>query len=72
MKGAHIEGHAKSFRILGEGKMNAAMPGHGSDISWAASRGFGVYQYGEGGSVGNAQLLINIVQVDLYCTLGQP
>ncbi len=34
--------------------MNAAMPGHGSDISSAASSGFGVCQYDEGGSVGNA------------------
>jgi hypothetical protein len=35
-------------------------------------KGFGMCQDGKRGAVGNAELLINIVQVDLYCTFGQP
>ena len=37
-------------------------------------KGFGsrVCQDGERGSVGNAELAINMVQVDLHRTLGQP
>src|SRR6266436_3983505 len=52
------------------------MPSTGACISAKLSRmkgfGFREYQYGERGSVGDAQLPINMVQVDLHCTLGQP
>jgi hypothetical protein len=34
-------------------------------------KGFGVRQYGERGSVGDAKLAINVVQVDLHRPLGQ-
>ena len=43
-----------------------------SQLSRMKGFGFGVYQYSERGSVGDAQLPINMVQVDLHCTLGQP
>ena len=33
---------------------------------------FRVYQYRERGSVGDAQLPVNMVEVDLHRTLGQP
>ena len=33
---------------------------------------FRVYQYSERGSVGDAQLPVNMVEVDLHRTLGQP
>ena len=34
-------------------------------------KGFGVCQYGERGSVGNAKLAIDVVQVDLHGALGE-
>jgi len=43
-----------------------------SRLSRMKGFGFGVYQYSERGSVGDAQLPINMVQVDLHGTLGQP
>ena len=43
-----------------------------SQLSRMKGFGFRVYQYSERGSVGDAQLPINMVQVDLHCTLGQP
>ena len=43
-----------------------------SQLSRIKGFGFGVCQYGERGSVGNAELAINMVQVDLHRTLGQP
>jgi hypothetical protein len=41
-------------------------------IGQAASKGIGERQNGERGSVGDAELLINMVQVNLHGPLSQP
>ena len=41
-------------------------------LGQAASKGIGVSQNGERGSVGDAELPVNMVQVNLHCALGQP
>ena len=43
-----------------------------SQLSRMKGFGFRVYQYSERGSVGDAQLPVNMVEVDLHRTLGQP
>ena len=43
-----------------------------SQLSRMKGFGFRVYPYGERGSVGDAQLPVNMVEVDLHRTLGQP
>ena len=50
------------------------MPRCGRELASRLSRikSFGVYQYGERGSIGNAELPVNVVEVDLHGALGQP
>ena len=41
-------------------------------VALSCIKGFGLRQHGERGSVGDAELAINVVQMNLHGSLGQP